>query len=295
LTITIISMLLLVAAQLVIPWIIRTLINLVTITPFAADTMKTIGQLSLIVLVVFIVRAGLQFLRSYMAHIAGWGVVADLRKYVYDHVQRLSLRFYEDKQTGQMMSRVVNDTDLLEQLIAHAIPDVIVNVLTFIGVGLMLAFINWKLTLLSMIPIPLVIVSLRLYSKVVRPAFVHRQKALGDLNAILNDNISGIREIKAFTQEEAALGRVGEGIDRYRSSLLKALRLMATFDPFIIFTSSLGTLIVIYFGGSLALQGQLDVADLVAFSFTLIFSTSRCATSVLPGKRCKTPSPALSG
>lgn len=265
LLITIFSMLLLVGVQLLIPWVIKDLVSIVTTEPIAPSAMTTIGQLSLIVLIVLVVRAGLQFLRSYMAHIAGWGVVADLRKFVYDHVQRLSLRFYEDKQTGQMMSRVVNDTDLLEQLIAHAIPDLIVNILTFIGVGLVLASINWKLTLLSMIPIPLIIVSLRLFAKLVRPAFVHRQKELGELNAILNDNISGIREIKAFTREEEALERVGVGIDRYRTSLLRALRLMATFDPFINFASSLGTLVIIYFGGLLAFQGKLLVADLVAF------------------------------
>ena len=175
------------------------------------------------------------------------------------------MRYYEDKQTGQMMSRVVNDTDLLEQLIAHAIPDLIVNVLTFLGVGGVLLILNWQLTLLSMIPIPLVIVALRIYARRVRPAFVHRQKELGELNAILNDNITGIREIKAFSREEESLERVGKGIDRYRTSLLGALRLMATFQPFVEFTSSLGMLVVIYFGGRLTLAGTLPVGDLVAF------------------------------
>jgi ATP-binding cassette subfamily B protein/subfamily B ATP-binding cassette protein MsbA len=116
-----------------------------------------------------------------------------------------------------------------------------------------------------MIPIPLVVLSLRIYAKYVRPAFVVRQKELGNLNALLNDNISGIREIKAFTREDTELVRVGMGIDRYRRSLLSALRLMATFQPFIEFTSSLGTLVVIYFGGQLAFQQVLPVADLVAF------------------------------
>jgi len=265
LVITIISMLLLVAAQLVIPWIIRDLVAAITDTTLSAATFPFIDQLALIVLAIYIGRAVLSFLRSYMAHIAGWGVVADLRKHVFDHLQRLSLRFYEDKQTGQMMSRVVNDTDLFEQLIAHAVPDVVVNVLTFVGVGVVLLSLNWKLTLLSMLPIPLVILSLRVYARRVRPAFVRRQKELGELNAILNDNISGIREIKAFTSEEQSLERVGSGIERYRTSLLSALRLMATFQPFVEFTSSLGVLVVIYFGGRLAFQGQLPVADLVAF------------------------------
>ncbi|MDD5369454.1 MAG: ABC transporter ATP-binding protein, partial [Anaerolineaceae bacterium] len=264
---TILSMLALVGAQLLIPWVIRLLINVVTdsATTPSQGSNAYITQLMLIVLAVYVARAILSFLRSYMAHVAGWGVVADVRKHVYDRLQRLSLRYYEDKQTGQMMSRVVNDTDLLEQLIAHAVPDVVVNILTFIGVGIVLLALNWKLTLLSMLPIPLVILSLRVYARRVRPAFVQRQQELGELNAILNDNISGIREIKAFTREEEALERVGRGIERYRTSQLSALRLMAIFQPFVDFTSSLGVLVIIYFGGKLAIQGTLPLADLVAF------------------------------
>src|SRR5512135_2487908 len=265
LVLTIISMLLLVGVQLLIPYLIKILVAAVSDTSLTAESFHFVDTLALAALAIFAGKAVLSFMSSYMAHIAGWGVVADLRKHVYNHLQRLSLRFYEDKQTGQMMSRVVNDTDLFEQLIAHAVPDVVVNVLTFIGVGLVLMTMNWKLTLLSMLPIPLVLLSLRLYARRVRPAFVRRQKELGELNAILNDNISGIREIKAFTREEESLERVDQGIERYRTSLLRALRLMATFEPFVEFTSSLGILVVIYFGGRLAFEGSLPIGDLVAF------------------------------
>lgn len=259
-----VSSLLLVGAQLLVPWVIKILINSVT-DPSAAQSIDFITQLALLVLIVYVTKAGLQFLQSYMSHVAGWSVVADSRKFIYEHVQRLSLRFYEDKQTGQIMSRVVNDTDLFETLISHAVPDIIVNILTFVGVSTVLLTINWKLTLLSMIPIPLVLLSLKVYSRYVRPAFVNRQKDLGKLNAVLNDCFSGIREIKAFTREDDELARVGSGIDSYRDSQMSALRLMAIFAPFIEFTSSLGTLIVIYFGGRMAFTGKLPIADLVAF------------------------------
>jgi ATP-binding cassette subfamily B protein len=265
LAVTVVSMLLLVSMQLIIPWIIKTLIDTVTNTDIASASLNTISILTLAALGVYILRGILQFTRSYLAHIAGWGVVADLRKHIYQHMQRLSLRFYEDKQTGQLMSQVVNDSDLFEMLIAHALPDVFVNLLTLIGVIAVLASMNWRLLLLSLLPVPLVLLALRIYARYVRPAFRFRQQELGDLNALLNENITGIREIKAFTRENNELERVGQRIDRYRRSLLRALRLMATFSPFIEFSSSLGTLVVIYFGGRLAYQGALPVSDLVAF------------------------------
>jgi ATP-binding cassette subfamily B protein/subfamily B ATP-binding cassette protein MsbA len=265
LTITVISMLILVGAQLLIPWLIRTLISLVTEGQVSSDTMATITRLTVIALITFIARGVVQFLRSYMAHIAGWGVVSDARRYVYEHLQRLSLRFYEDKQTGQLMSRVVNDTDLFEKMVAHAIPDVLVNVMTFVGITIVLASMNWQLTLYSMAPIPLVILALIGFGKFVRPAFRQRQQEVGELNAVLNDSIAGIREIKAFNRESEQLERVEVGIERYRVSLLNALRLMAIFQPFIDFSTSIGQLVVIFFGGRMALQGTLSVADLVAF------------------------------
>ena len=265
LVLTIVSMLLLVGVQLVIPWVIKVLITTVTDGSSIENAQTIILQLSLAVMVIYIARGGLQFLRSYMAHVAGWGVVADLRKYLYDHLQRLSLKFYEDKQTGQLMSRVVNDTDLFEQMIAHAVPDVFVNVITLFGVSAVLFSINWRLALLSMIPIPLVAIALQVFTRYVRPAFRARQKELGELNAMLNDNLHGIREIKAFTQEDDQSVRIGGGVDRYLATNLRALRLMATVQPFIDFSSSLGTLIVIYFGGQLAFSQVLPVSDLVAF------------------------------
>ena len=227
--------------------------------------MGTIARLAVLALVTYLARGVLQFVRSYMAHVAGWHVVADTRRHIYRHLQRLSLRFYEDKQTGNLMSRMINDSDMFERLIAHAIPDVSVNVLSLIAVSAVLTSLNWQLMLLSLVPIPLIVFAMRGFSKYVRPAFRARQKELGDLNGTLNDNLSGIREIKAFTREDLEAGRIGMHIDRYRDSMLRALRLMATFRPFVEFTSSLGTVGLIYFGSRLVLRQVLPLEDLVAF------------------------------
>ncbi|HXF63074.1 MAG TPA: ABC transporter transmembrane domain-containing protein, partial [Caldilineaceae bacterium] len=262
---TVISMLLLVAAQLVIPWIIKTMVAAVTDPEGGAITFATVNRLALLALGVYVARAVLQFLRSYMAHIAGWGVVADARKLIYEHLQRLSLRFYADKQTGQLMSRVVNDSDKFELLIAHALPEMVVSVLTLVGVTAVLVAMNWKLALLSMAPIPLIVYSLRVFARYVRPAFRTRQQELGELNAILHDNLAGIREIKAFTREQVELTRIRTRIDKYRDSLLYALKMLAIFQPFIQFSSALGTIVVIYFGGRMIVGETLAVDELVAF------------------------------
>jgi ATP-binding cassette subfamily B protein/subfamily B ATP-binding cassette protein MsbA len=262
---TTVSMLFLVGVQLLAPWLVKTMIAAVTDPAPGTEAAGLVTRLALLALMVYVVRAVLRFIRSYMAHVAGWSVVADVRSDVYAHLQRLSLRFYEDRQTGQLMSRVVNDTDLIEHLIAHAIPDMAANSLMLVGVIAVLANMNWQLTLLSMIPVPLIVLGMQGFTKYVRPAFRAQQVELGELNAALNDNLSGVREIKAFTREEAESARLGHHIKQYRDSMLRALRLMATFHPFVEFSSALGTIVLIYFGGQFVLKQSLSIGELVAF------------------------------
>ncbi len=259
------TMLGLVAAQLVIPWIIRLLIDRLTTQPLDQGTIDFITRISIIALIIFIARALMQFTRSYAAHKAGWGVVSDARRLVYEHIQKLSLRFYEDKQTGQLMSRIINDTDLFERMIAHALPDIIVNTITLIGVTVILLSMNVRLTLLTLIPIPLIIIAVIGYSKLVRPAFRNRQHSVGELNAVLNDSLSGIREVKAFAREEDELLRVDNSIQLVLNKNLRALKLMAIFNPIFDFAAGIGQLLIIFFGARMAIAGTLSIANLVAF------------------------------
>jgi ATP-binding cassette subfamily B protein/subfamily B ATP-binding cassette protein MsbA len=262
---TTLTMLGLVGAQLLIPWIIRLLIDKLTTEPLTQGTLDFVTRISVIALIVFIARGLMQFVRSYAAHKAGWGVVSDARRMVYQHIQKLSLRFYEDKQTGQLMSRIINDTDLFERMIAHALPDVIVHGITLVGVIAILLSMNIQLTLLTLIPVPLIILALIGYSKLVRPAFKNRQQSIGELNAVLNDSLSGIREVKAFAREENELYKVDDKIQLVLHKNLRALKLMAIFNPIFDFAAGIGQLLVIFFGARMAISGTLSIADLVAF------------------------------
>jgi len=198
---TVVAMLGLVGVQLLAPWTVRTLVASVTGGQWGPETNALVTRLALTLLAIYAARAVLSFLRSYLAHIAGWGVVADARRDIYRHLQRMSSRFYEDKQTGELMSRMVNDSDKFETLISHAIPDTLTSVFMLAGVIAVLVSMNWRLMLLTIIPVPLVLFAMQGFSRFVRPAFRTRQVELAELNASINDNLSGIREIKAFVRE----------------------------------------------------------------------------------------------
>ncbi|SFQ30782.1 ABC transporter ATP-binding protein [Caldicoprobacter faecalis] len=247
------------------PWMIRNLISTVTQSIEGKASIAQVNFLALAVIAIYLLRAVSQFGTNYISHYAAWKILENIRSHLYDHLQKLSLRFFHDKQTGELMSRVLDDTRNFEQLLAHAIPTLVVNGLMLIGVSVILFSMNLKLALYTLIPIPLLFWMVVKFSKISRPMFKEAQKEIAEVSAILQDNFSGIKEIKAFTQEEYESKRTLSRIAAYTRAILRALKLSNAFHPSIEFVSGLGTVIVIFFGGRLALANQLALEDLVAF------------------------------
>lgn len=227
--------------------------------------LEQIMQFAGILLLLYLLRILFRFLSNYLAHKAAWHLVGDLRSRLYDKLQSLDLGFFHDKQTGDLMSRVVNDTRDFELLYAHMIPDIITNLVTFIGVLVILLTINWKLALITCCPIPLILISGVIFAKIVRPFFKASQKCMGDLNAQLQDSLSGLHEIQSFGQEAYESEKLGKKNFEQVAAMLRALRASAIFHPCVEFLSSAGTILVVFFGGYLAYKEQLSVADIVAF------------------------------
>ena len=225
----------------------------------------SVRRLALVLLGIYLLRVLFRFLSNYLAHRAAWYLVGNLRSRLYNKLQSLDLGFFHDKQTGDLMSRVVNDTRDFELLYAHMIPDIITNLVTFIGVLVILLTVNAKLALITCAPIPLILISGIIFAKIVRPYFKASQKVMGELNAQLQDSLSGLHEIQAFGQEKYEGERVRQKSMDQVVAMLRALRASAIFHPSVELLSSAGTVLVVFFGGYLAYRSQLSVADIVAF------------------------------
>jgi len=227
--------------------------------------LTTIRRLTLILCALYALRILFRFMSNYLAHKAAWYLVGDLRTKTYDKLERMHLGYFHDKQTGDLMSRVVNDTRDFELLYAHMIPETITNIVTFAGVLIVLLTINWKLALITCAPIPLILVSGVVFAKKVRPFFRISQSKMGELNGKLQDNLSGVHEIQSFGREEYETGRVDEKNFDHVRAMLQALKVSAVFHPTVEFVSSLGTVLVVAFGGYLAYREGLSVEDIVSF------------------------------
>ncbi len=229
------------------------------------DKLGDIIRLSLALLALYLGRVLFRFLNNYLAHKAAWELVGDLRQKLYEKMQSMDISFFHDKQTGDLMSRVVNDTREFELLYAHIIPEMISNIVTFLGVLIILLTINWKLALFTCCPIPLILISGVIFAKVVRPYFRASQKVMGELNARLQDDLSGMHEIQAFGQEASEASKMREANTNQVKAMLRALRASAIFHPTVEFISSAGTILVILFGGIMGVKSHLSVEDVVSF------------------------------
>lgn len=201
----------------------------------------------------------------YLRHALGERFILDLRVRLYAYLQRLSLSYFECTSTGEIMSRVTNDVNALESFVTHGSSLSVVDLLRLAGTAVVLLMLDWQLALLVMLPVPVLAVALRMFNRRVRPIYRQVRDRLGDINARLQDNISGIRVIQAFGQEREVLDRFFEESQSYYRARVRGIRSWSTFFPAIRFLASLGVVMVLAFGARRVVNGELSLGTLVAF------------------------------
>lgn len=250
------------AVSLVMPDAVRRLTGALT---DGTATKERVLVFAAVILLSYIVKALLTFISKYKAHVAAWNFVGDMMLDVYNKLQSLSMRFFGDKQTGEIMSRVINDSRNMETLIAHALPDLLSNILIVILVAIMNFSINPILAAISLIPIPLILFVTMKFSGKVHALFKRNQEVLAEVNGKVQDNISGIREIQSFGREKEEYMSMKEYCKRYSFVNVRANFVASIFFPTIEFLTSVGSVLVMGIGGTLALKDVLSVSDVVGF------------------------------
>ena len=227
--------------------------------------LKRILVLVIIILALYIIRGLFRFISNVLAHKAAWRVVHEIRMKLYDRLQTFDTEYFTSTKTGDLMSRVVNDTANFEQLYAHIIPESATNLITFAGVTIILFTMNPVLAALTCIPLPFIILVSLVFTKRITPTFRRTQKATGEMNASLQDSFSGIQEIRVFAQEKRQSAKVNESVNEFSEAMYESVYIGAFFHPFIEFLTSFGTVIVLGIGGLLAFYGNISVSYVVGF------------------------------
>lgn len=181
---------------------------------------------------------------QYLRHTIGERILYDLRIRIYNHLQRLSLAFFERTSTGELMSRVSNDVSALEQFITHGTILTLVAAVRLAGAAIVLFVLEPRLALVALLPVPLIAFGLRRFNRRVRPLYRRVRDRLGDVNARLQDDLAGMRVIQAFGQEDAELDRFSQVSGRYLDARVASIGTWATFFPVLGFLSALGGALV---------------------------------------------------
>jgi len=192
-------------------------------------------------------------------------VIYDMRDQVYRALQRLSVSYYENRATGEIMSRVVNDVNNLERIFIDGVEAMVMAGLTLLGIMAVLLFLNWELALIALIPIPFLILGATIFTTRVHKLYHLIRQQAAQLNALLQDSISGIRETMSFNREAYEVERFNRQSLEYSRGNLRVARIWSVYSPGMILIASTGTLLILWFGTHAVLDGRMTVGELVAF------------------------------
>lgn len=261
------SMLLVTATNLYTPQLIQQLIdNGIEPQNLNAILLATGG-----LLIVALVRGLFSFTNTYWSEQASQGVAYDLRNEIFRRLETLSFSYHDTHQTGQLMTRATSDVEGVRSFFATGILQLLSAAITFLGSIIILFVTNWRLALASLITIPIIIaIFLWLFSRM-GPLFGVVQRNLGQLNNILQENITGVRVVKAFAAEGYELGRYRQQNETLYDANVGTVKLFSLGFPAVFLLSNIGTLIVIWFGGNLVIDTALELGQLVAFNSYLSY------------------------
>jgi ATP-binding cassette, subfamily B, multidrug efflux pump len=211
------------------------------------------------------------FLQGYLSEKTSQGVAYDLRNEIYVKLQNLSFSYHDQAQTGQLMTRVTSDVEMLRQFIGQGFLQLMGALVMLAGSATVLFYMNWRLALVSLTIIPCVFLVFFRFVRTVQPLFKLVQQKLGALNTVLQENIAGARVVKAFAREEYEIGRFGRANDLLLQQNIDVTRATSTTFPVIFFFGSFGTFLVMWYGGNEVIGGSLSLGELVAFNSYLGF------------------------
>ncbi len=224
------------------------------------------------IVIAALVAALFTFVRGYLAAKASQGVAYDLRNALYTHIQRLSFSYHDRAQTGQLLTRATSDVELVRMFIGTGLLQLVSALLMMIGSLILLFRINWQLTLMTLPVMLLVFGVFGFFAGRGRPLFIQVQQKLGRLNTVLQENLAGVRVVKAFARERWEGERFGLTNLELRDAGLRVGRMFAFVIPLIFTIANLGTLTVVWGGGYQVIADRLTIGELVAFQSYLMMT-----------------------
>ena len=261
LVVSVIALLFSVALGLILPLVIRNLVDVVLID----QNVARLNQIAALLLVVFVVQALFSFVHRLSLSYVGERSIADIRIKVFSHLQRLSLQFYADRRTGEIISRLTNDVSLLQEAVTTNLVSLLRQLLTLLGAVALLFFLNWRLTLIILVSVPVITLIMVFLGRKIRAAAVAVQDHLAEAASVAQEATAGIRIVKSFAREAHEIGRFRDAVNETFSSAMHRARITAILAPSIGFLAFTSITLTLWFGSYEVIQGRLTAGGLVAY------------------------------
>ena len=243
------------------PYTLQYLIDAV----FTQNNAQLLNQITVVLIVIFATQAVFYFIRAYQLAYIGERVMIDLRLNLFQHLQKLSLSFYNERRTGELVSRATNDVATVKTLVTSDVSTAISQVITFFGALILILITDWHLTLFMLLLVPFVVFVALLFGRRLRKISSAVQDQLADATTVLEEAISGVRVVQSFTREDYEIGRYRNSIEQTFALARQRIKLSATFGPVASFMGFTVVIAVFWFGGQQVLNGTLTAGQLTMF------------------------------
>ncbi|MEM3369037.1 MAG: ABC transporter transmembrane domain-containing protein [Thermoproteota archaeon] len=243
------------------PSLLKTLIDQVVIKKDENELQK----LTFILISIYAISTLLGIVQNYSLSLLSQKLVYSMRKDLYAHVQELSMSFYDKMSTGRVISRITDDISRVQWFLVWGIPSLVINVLSIIGIGMIIFTMDYRLSLFALLPFPLIIIGLPRFRSRARIVYHKAWRKWADLSSLLVDTIPGISIVKSFVKEREEVNRLVEKMNEVVGANMDTTKLHLGFFPLLGFVSSAGAAIVWYVGGLHVIKGDISPGTLVAF------------------------------
>jgi ATP-binding cassette subfamily B protein len=263
LTCAILSTLMVIVFPTVTKWVVNDVVR--------ANHPEKLLPLILLAAVAFLLQHAFNALRIVLNNTFEQKVIFDLRSDLYSHIQLLPLRWFDNRATGDLMTRVIEDVNSVERVLIDGIEQGVIAVLQIVIVIAVMLYWNAKLAILALVPFPLLIGGALAYTLTAHRRYRLQRRASSNMNALLHDNLAGVRQIKSFVREKEEHARFNRVSDQLRRATLVVMRVWAIYSPSMSMFEAIGALLVLGFGGHAVLTGAMQIGDLVAFLMLTAF------------------------
>lgn len=249
------------AAYLVVPWLIKNVVDEVL-------QEKAMWMLNLIVgaiLIVFLLRGFATYGQTYNMSYIGQRVIIDIREALFKHLQRMSLSYFDRRKTGVIMSNLTNDVGALQSAIVENLVSMVTESVTLIGSFVSMLLIDWKLTLVTLITVPMVLGIINIFGKRLRLAGHDVQGRTADITSLLQETLSGIRVVKSFAHEDHEIKRFTTENENNFRAVMRATKLTSLLSPLVEFSAAIAITVILWYGGYSVVTGSITAGSLIAF------------------------------